>query len=169
MASGVGTARHYSLREMGLPGDRRKVSLETLADKEISRHGHGLGSIRLFSETRLQHKARREAGRFREVLVDDIPDEVVEHLFEQWIARQLSQCKLTRFQRAVYEMNLRGLSVAEIAGQVGQSRQRISAILSDTRHTVRNRPRDKYDGLEQVYWQEVRRYVYRKPRHPWNG
>jgi hypothetical protein len=169
MASGVGTARRNDLQEMGLDGDRRKVSLETLADREIGKHGHSLGSIRLFREIRLQHKAQREAKQSREVLVDDIPNEVLEHLFEQWIARQLSQCKLTRFQRAVYEMNLRGLSVAEIAAQVGQSRQRISAILSDTRHTVRNRPCDKYDGLEQVYWQEVRRYIYRKPRYAWNG
>jgi len=146
----------------------RQATPEDLANAELSAHGFALGNVRLFTETGLQVKIRREARRFPEICVDDIPSEILEYLFDRWIARHLSGCRLTRLQRAVYELHLRGLSITEIAEQMGQSRQCVQTTLLIAQEQRRQRRPDKYDGLQEVYWQEVRRHIYRKPRRGWN-
>jgi DNA-directed RNA polymerase specialized sigma24 family protein len=170
MANRVRGARREEgeARAAGVQGGKRKISLEALADRELSAQGFNLEDTKLFTEKGLQRKAWREARQWPEICADDIPEQVLEYLFDQWVAQQLSGCRLTRPQRAVYELHLRGLSIAEIAAGTGQNRQQVSTMILLARKQARKRRPSNYDGLQEVYWQEVRRHIYRKPRHGWN-
>jgi hypothetical protein len=156
------------LHAEGMGVGRKQEALEALANAELRAHCFALENARLFTEAGLQRKIRSDARRSQEICVDDIPSEILDYLFDQWIASQLSGCRLTRLQRVVYELHLRGLSIMEIANQTGQSRRHVPTTLRIAREQARKRQPDKYDGLQEVYWQEVRRHIYRKPRHGWN-
>ena len=140
------------------------ADLEAQADQILSAHGSELDGARLFSEKRLLRKMRRELDYRPHVAEDDPPEEVIGYLIERHISQALQVTGLTRLQLKVYELFLRGVSISEITRRLKLSPQRIRMALQTARSHAR-KTRGKYDGLYEVYWSEVRRYVYRKPRN----
>ncbi|MDO8585572.1 MAG: hypothetical protein Q7T82_00880 [Armatimonadota bacterium] len=142
-----------------------KQSLEAQADERLSEHGFALGNIRLFTERKLLRKILREAEWAPRTAEDGLPDEVFDYLIERHMSH-IKAAGLTRLQLRIYELFLRGMAVTEIASRLRLSRQRVSKAIQAARSEALKR-RSKYEGLQEVYWREVRRYVYRKPRHGW--
>jgi hypothetical protein len=144
--------------------DEEHGDLEGLADAELSAHGFMLGKVKLFTEKRLLRKITREENRAPDVSDDDLPNEVLEYLIERRVSQVIRGAGLTRLQRTVYGLYLRGLTVTQITDKIGLSRQRVSIAVLMARDKVR-KTRDPHEGLQEVYWSEVRRPIYRKPRH----
>ena len=140
------------------------AELESLADAELSAHGFMLGEVRLFTERRLLRKMTRDYSRAPDLHDDDLPGQVLDYLIDRRISQVTRGAGLTGLQRTVYGLHLRGLSVTQITEEVGLSRQRVSIAILMARDQIR-KTRDPYEGLQEVYWREVRRPIYRKPRH----
>ena len=139
------------------------AEVEAMADELLSRNHFTSDGTRIFTERQLMRKIRDEFGWVPEAPLDGLPPEAIEYLIERHIALLLKNIKLTRFQREAYVLHLQGWAASDIAAHIGISRQRVDdAILFARGETLR--VRDKYAGLHEVYWREVHRHIYRKPR-----
>ena len=143
-----------------------EASLQKAADELLAKEGFTLGDIPLLTERGLFRKIRREINRAPVLAEDALPEQVCEYLIERYIRQLGKDKKLTRMQLKVYELFLRRLPLSDIAQRVGLTRQRVRHALQTARNHADN-AQGKCDGLQQIYWREVRRYVYRKPRHAW--
>ncbi|MDO8682389.1 MAG: hypothetical protein Q7N50_02770 [Armatimonadota bacterium] len=141
-----------------------KVSLEDAADGMLADCEFMPGDTQLFTERQLIRKIKRDIARAPAAEPEGIPNEVAEYLIDRHISLLLKNARLTKFQRRVYSLYLRGGSPSEIARESGISRQRVANAILTARQEVSAR-RNKYAGLHEVYWKEVRRHIYRKPRH----
>lgn len=136
---------------------------EAMADDLLGRNRFTSDRTRIFTELQLMRKIKDEFHLLPEAPLDGLPPEAIEYLIERHIALLLKNIKLTRFQREAYGLHLQGWAASDIAGHIGISRQCVNdAILFARGETLR--VRDKYAGLYEVYWREVHRYIYRKPR-----
>ena len=143
-----------------------EASLESAADELLAKEGFALGDIPLLTERGLLRKMRREMDRAPVLPEDALSEQECEYLIERYIRQLGKDKKLTRMQLRVYELFLRRLPLSDIAQRLGLTRQRVRHALQTARSHEDNK-QGKYDGLQQIYWREVRRYVYRKPRHAW--
>jgi hypothetical protein len=126
-----------------------------------------LDGVRIYSERDLVRKIKKEMQRLPNVGPDDLPDEVTEYLIDRHIESVIRGVALSGLQTSVYTMHLRGFTVNDIARQLRVSRQRVSSVILQVKRAVAARRNDKYAGLYEVYWREVNRYIYRKPRLDW--
>ena len=155
----IGTAAQTGteVEEMG------NAEVEAIADELIGRNSFMSDGTRILTERQLMRKIKDEFRCLPEVPLDGLPPDAIEYVIERHIALLLKNIKLTGFQREAYVLHLQGWAASDIAAHVGISRQRVNdAILFARRETLR--VRDKYAGLHEVYWREVHRYIYRKPR-----
>lgn len=128
----------------------------------------GGASIGLYSEKQLARKIRDEDARLPVVREWDALPTLADHLFRRLAGRIVREFGLTRLESRVCRLLLDGNSPSDAAGILGMSRQRFARLLLRVRAAVEKRlRRDRYYGLHEVYWQEVNRYIYRKPRLHW--
>lgn len=135
---------------------------EAEADELLA--GETLDGIRVLTERQLLRKIREEISRLPEARVDQLSAQVVDYIMSRREEQLLCRVKLSRPQREAFCLSLRGHAPSDISKRVGISRPRVVVALFDASQQIK-RSRDKYEGLWEVYWSEVHRHVYRKPRH----
>lgn len=119
----------------------------------------------VYAENQLDRKMRRERSKLP-VLSEDTPsDEFCRCVGRQHVSALLRTAKLTPLERKVFMLGLHGASLSQTANLLGISRQRMCYTAACLKKKMQIAARDKYYGLHEVYWREVRRYVYRKPAH----
>jgi DNA-directed RNA polymerase specialized sigma24 family protein len=121
-------------------------------------------SIRTYSESQLFRKIRDEKQRWPVVDEDTPSEQMCRHVRIRHLAALMKAAKLTPVQRKAFILCLNGASVRDLANILRISGPRVYRLLSVMRRKLSNARTDRYYGLHEVYWQEVRRYVYRKPR-----
>jgi hypothetical protein len=137
---------------------QRDLELERLADEMLARSN---GRAPALTQAQLFRKMKRDAARAAEIDPIGLPDAVWEYLLERHISQRLKGLRLTRIQRMIYAAHLRGLPLTDIADLFAVSRQTIHRSLRRARAEESSRAADKYAGWQEVYWQEVHRYIYR--------
>ena len=137
--------------------------LEREADRLLAEHGMRLDGAQLYTQKGLLQKITRELRRLPEAEPDGLSARASEFLMGRFIQSRLDSAGLSGARRSVYALRLRGLTISEIAALTGLSRQCVLNTTSLAKRKDR-RSSDRYAGLHEVYWREVRRYVYRKPR-----
>jgi DNA-binding CsgD family transcriptional regulator len=142
--------------------DRREKTMQQL-EEEADGILEGLdGSMRVYSEKQLARKIRLEECRMPVVGETDLPAEVADYLLACQLRHMIETARLTRLQGAVMGCVLMGWSAEEIASRFGIALQKVKRALKAARRRIAQRG-SHYDGLYEVYWSEVHRYVYRKP------
>ena len=129
----------------------------------------GGAKIGLYSERQLARKMRDESTRLSHIAEAEFPTIASAFLFERLVIRVLWESGLSALERKVCGMLLSGYTRSEIARRLGMSKQRVGYLFLRIRAAIEARPRyDPYFGLYEVYWAEVNRYIYRKPRLVWD-
>lgn len=119
------------------------------------------GEMRTYTDRHLARKMRLERLRLPELNELSTPSEAESYLFEQEIRSMVDTGRLTKLQGAILMLVFEGISILGISLQFGLTPHRVRQVLKAARKrlTTGGSP---YDGLYEVYWQEVNRYVYRK-------
>jgi len=117
--------------------------------------------VKCYTEKQLSRKIRLEDKRLPESDGCYIPSEAYDYLLHSQIRLMVEGAKLSKLQASVLELALLGYRVKEIAEEYGISAKTIESALRSARFKL-SRTRSPYDGLYEVYWSEVHRYVYRK-------
>ena len=139
---------------------------EEIADAIIERCGGARAGI--YSERQMMRKMRDERSHLPKVAEIAHQPIVAEYILEKLTDRLLRESGLSRLERRMCILLLEGYSRLQAAGMLGISRQRGQQLFLRIRAVIEARPRrDPYHGLYEVYWQEVNRHVYRKPRLEW--
>lgn len=133
--------------------------LEEASDKLLSEQtGDG---ARCYTEKQLSRKIRLEDKRLPVSDGSYIPSEAYDYLLHSQMRLMVEGAKLTKLQASALELALLGYKAREIAEAYGISAKTIESALRAARSKL-SRSRSPYDGLYEVYWSEVHRYVYRK-------
>jgi DNA-binding CsgD family transcriptional regulator len=120
---------------------------------------------RIYDEQALVRKMRNELARLPEVREEQVPNDVIEYLIERHIEQKLDSARLSPREYVICGLHLLGCSPGEIASLLHLSRQHTRRLLKRALFKVaKRRKKSKYDGLYEVYWQEVNRTVYRPRR-----
>jgi hypothetical protein len=138
------------------------AEVELEADRLLA--GETLDGIRVLTERQLLRKIREEISRLPEARLDQLSAQVVDYMMQQHERQLLGCVKLSQSQKEAFCLSLRGLNPSDISRRVGVSRTRVVVALFDATQQIKRSP-DKYEGLWEVYYSEVHRNVYRKPRH----
>lgn len=137
-----------------------RQDVESAADAILLESGDG---VKIYSERALERKMRIEAKRMPDMEETSLPHVVIDYLLHSQIELLMGSAVLTRFQAAVLELAIQGWQPAQIADDFHIPLHIVKRTLSIARRKVSQR-RSCYDGLYQVYWQEVHRCIYRKHR-----
>lgn len=125
---------------------------------------HSGRSIRVYSEKQLDRKMRDEHARLPVVSEDAPSDRLCRSIELRYLAFVARTAKLSPIERKVFILGVNRASLRQIAAILGISRQRAAGLLFKVKCKLARVKRSKYYGLHEVYWQEVRRNIYRKPR-----
>jgi len=124
--------------------------------------------IGLYSERQLARKIRDESAYIPQLADATCPAVVKEYISKRLVYRVLWESGLTGLERRVCVLLLDGFSREAAARHLGITGQRVGHLLLRIRALIEARPRyDPYFGLHEVYWAEVNRHIYRKPRLEW--
>ena len=140
-------------------------TLEAEADRLLAEHSFELHDVRLFTQRRLERKIRNELRRLPHAGQETLPAVVCEYILERHIRLLLEGIDLSGLQRSTYALYVWGLRPSEIAGRLGVSPRRAARAIVAAGRAI-GAGRFRYAGLYEVYWSEVHRCVYRKPRRP---
>ena len=141
--------------------DKTRIELEEAADRIITELGDS--RQRIYSERQLARKIRLEEARMSEVEETSLPPLAVDYIIHEQARLLISAAKLNKLQGAVLILVLEGFSVIDISCKFSIPCCLVERELRRARNRIK-RARSPYDGLYEVYWSEVHRYVYRKPR-----
>jgi len=137
---------------------RRKLEQE--ADRLLTELVDG---TRPYTERQLARKIRLEESRLPETDETAVPQVVVDYLLKRQAELLASSARLSRLQAAALALALQGLSARQIAVRIRIPYGMVRRALRAARRRIASRP-SPYDGLYEVYWSEVNRYIYRKPK-----
>lgn len=141
--------------------DRRESTLQQMeqdADeilKKPDRH------TRTYTEKQLARKIRLEDRRMTVVDETSVPAVVVDYLLAGQLKLMVETARLTKLQAAVLGFSMLGWTTVEMAYYFDISPIRVKRARKSAQRRI-SRGGSPYDGLYEVYWSEVRRYVYRK-------
>jgi hypothetical protein len=116
---------------------------------------------RIYTEQQLERKIRLEQSRYSNQNVITIPNEAAEYLLRKQVELMVQSAKLSKLQGAILVLTLEGLTVHEIATSTKIPHHIVARTLRIARYRI-SKAHSPYDGLYEVYWNEVHRYVYRK-------
>lgn len=119
----------------------------------------------VYSEEQLNRKIRLEQRRMPVVSEDTPPDNFCHYVGARHVSLLMRNAKLSPLERKVFMLSLYGASLSQMANAAGVSRASISRTTAVIKRKLRSAVNDKYHGLHEVYWSEVRRHIYRKPAH----
>ncbi|MEN6371123.1 MAG: LuxR C-terminal-related transcriptional regulator [Armatimonadota bacterium] len=157
MGNGQGTLLKTKAGDDRYSADRQM--LEEAAD-ELLREAAG-GRKRVYTEKQLARKIRLESKRIPDAGECCLPTEALDYLLRKQIKLMIDCSRLSKLQAAVLFMILEGYSLTEIAQNYDISYDSVRRALRIARNKLSRRS-SPYDGLYEVYWSEVHRYIYRK-------
>ncbi|MEN6521256.1 MAG: sigma factor-like helix-turn-helix DNA-binding protein [Armatimonadota bacterium] len=157
MGNGQGTLLRAQAENGRHPADR--LLLEEAAD-EMLREEAG-GRKRVYTEKQLARKIRLESKRIPDAGECCLPAEALDYLLRKQISLMIDCSRLSKLQAAVLFMVSEGYSLTEIAKDFDISYDSVRRALRTARSRL-SRNNSPYDGLYEVYWSEVHRYIYRK-------
>jgi DNA-directed RNA polymerase specialized sigma24 family protein len=134
--------------------------LEETADQLLSESENGQ---RTYTERALARKIRLEERHLPEMNETAMPGPAIDYIQRRQMALLVDSARLTRPQAAVLTLALQGWDPCEIADEFSLPYEKVIRQLRIARARVENGG-SPYDGLYEVYWREVHRYVYRKGR-----
>ena len=140
--------------------DQARAELEETANQLLAELSDGEG--RVYTERQLARKMQLEAERMPEVEETASPSIVVDHILREHTKLLISSAKLNKLQAAVLTIALSGLRVVDIAIEYDIPYWLVDSTLRQAQIKLKNK-HSPYDGLYEVYWSEVHRYVYRVP------
>jgi len=120
-------------------------------------------SARIYTEKALTRKIRLERSRQFDFDETALPDSAAHYILKSHIKIAISSAHLTKFQSAVVALEMMGWSAADISEHFNLPYYKITRAIRIARRKIR-RGSSPYDGLWEVYWSEVRRRGYRRPR-----
>lgn len=138
---------------------KTQEQLEEAADNLLAEISDG---PRVYTEHALARKIRLEHERIATEETDELETPVValDYLLVKQVRLMIESAKLTKLQAAVLSLILYGWDPADVAERFGISYDRALRLLRIAMMRV-ERGGSPYDGLYEVYWSEVHRYVYR--------
>lgn len=142
------------------PPIETEESLEELADEILAKLDDG---PRTYSERALSRKIRRENARLPEVEETEVPCVVVDYLLQKQIQLLIDSCKISRTQASILALSIHGWKVIDISLEFKIPYPTVLQLIERTRRKLAQ-TRSPYDGLYEVYWGEVNRYIYRRPQ-----
>lgn len=160
MASGSGTGEKGSVKKTR--GSFARTGPEAAVDAMTVGEENG---TRIYSEQSLARKMRIEAERSEVIHETAMPDAAANYLLSQQIWHYVKTRALTRLQASVLSLSLRGWGARDIASEFRIPYSAVERALRVAKWRIA-RGESKYDGLYEVYWREVHRYIYRKRRTP---
>jgi hypothetical protein len=116
---------------------------------------------RIYTEKQLARKTRLERMKLPDLDDTTMPTEAAEYLLRGQIELMVQSARLSKFQGAVLTLALEGQTMQEIATSSKIPYHTIARTIRIARSRVA-KVHSPYDGLYEVYWHEVHRYVYRK-------
>ena len=134
--------------------------LENEADRLLRETNDG---VRTYTERQLARKIRLETPKLPEIEETALPNEAVEYLLRRQVELLVDSARLSRLQAAVLSLALQGWSTRQISARFGIPYTTTKRLLASGRRRIARSP-SPYDGLYEVYWSEVHRYVYRRRR-----
>lgn len=143
--------------------DRRtqdRILLEEAADI-LLREAADDERKRVYTERQMARKMRLESKRILEAGECCLPTEVTDYLLKKQIRLMIDCSRLSKLQAAVLCLTVEGHSLGEIAGNFEIPYDSVQRALRVARRKL-SRNNSPYDGLYEVYWSEVHRYIYRK-------
>ncbi|MCE5321995.1 hypothetical protein LLG46_01630 [bacterium] len=111
-----------------------------------------------YTQVQLDRKIRSENRRMPRIDECAISSEVVEDMLDRILDELIDVSRLTAFQEIVLRLSVSGLTVANIASNLGLSRARTAKALKIARSKTRAAyEQGKYAGWYEVYLSEVNR------------
>lgn len=141
--------------------EKARIDLEEVADRLLA-ETHGPGR-RAYTERQLARKIRLEDRRMIEVEETSLPTVVVDYILREHARLLVSSAVLSKLQAAVLTLSIRGLRPIDIAAEFGVPYWLVDRALRQARARLMDGS-SPYEGLYEVYWSEVHRYIYRRPR-----
>ncbi len=133
---------------------------EEIADSFLSPQSK---DVRIYTEQALARKIRQERRRMQDFDETAIPESAAAYILKRQIELTIASAGLTRFQAAVMTMAMMGWNATDIAARFGLPYHKILRALRISRRKIK-KGSSPYYGLWEVYWSEVMRRGYRKPR-----
>lgn len=141
----------------GLADKATHEQLESAADALLAEMDDG---AKTYTEKALARKIRIEDKRLDELEELATPKVAIDYLMISQVQLLINSAKLTKLQGAMLVMALYGWDPNDISHKFNLPYDRVIRLLRITRGRVA-RGGSPYDGLYEVYWSEVHRYVYR--------
>jgi CRP-like cAMP-binding protein len=135
-------------------------SFEEAADSIISRN---MENTRIYTEKALARKIRLEQKHMLDFDDTALPESAAHYILKSHIRLTVSSAGLTKFQSAVTTLAMMGWSPRDIADHFELPYHKIIRALRIAQRKIKHGT-SPYHGLWEVYWSEVRRRGYRKPR-----
>lgn len=136
------------------------AQLEETADSLVAKETQ---YARIYSEKALARKIRLERSRTLDFDETALPDSAAHYILKSHIKIAISSAPLTKFQSAVIALEMMGWSAKDISERFRLPYHKIIRTIRIARRKI-SRGVSPYDGLWEVYWSEVRRRGYRRPR-----
>ncbi len=129
----------------------------------------GGSSIGVYTEKQLSRKIRDEDKQIPNVPEEQAPSSVGAYIFERSALQFIRSARLNRTESIACAMMFAGFKLCDIAGRLHIHRNKVARIKKRLRSALISlQYLDQYYGLWEVYWQEVNRHIYRKPRMEWD-
>jgi DNA-binding NarL/FixJ family response regulator len=141
-----------------LAADEGLIELEEAANILLSAAaglGHKSG---VYTQVQLDRKIRNENNRLPETDECAVPSETAEYLLERQLDDLLDVSGLTTFEEIIFRLRFTGMTMKDIAGELGLDPLRTVLALKTARRKVRTAYEEgKYAGWYEVYLSEVNR------------
>lgn len=154
------------MRKRNVTMNEKDAELERKADWLLARAGKD-PEYPAYSERGLKRRVRAFEVSL-ETLQEEIQDDgnLSQMDMQNWVSRDLESSDLSKLDLLVLSLRKIGCTHREIAERLGISHQTVNFHLKNCRKIMkRSVERSPFAGLPHVYWQEVHRFVYRKPAH----
>ncbi|MEN6357852.1 MAG: hypothetical protein ABFD83_12310 [Armatimonadota bacterium] len=134
------------------------IDLEDVANTMLSTavgFGYNTGA---YTQVQLDRKIRDENRRLPQIDEYAVPAEVMDYIFERQLDDLIGVSEVTAFQEIVFRLSVAGLTIKNIAANLGLSTSRTAAALRTARRKVRAAYEEgEYAGWYEVYLSEVNR------------
>ena len=135
-----------------------RKELEEAADALLRTAGALSRRNGIYTKSQLERKTRNDHRRAPRVSACELPQDVVDYLFERQIDDLLEASGLTALQEIVFRLCAGGLTCSDIAATLGIKHRAIAIRLRAARRKVRwAYNQGRYAGWYEVYLSEVRR------------
>lgn len=134
------------------------TTIEEVADELLLQDG---SDVRVYTERQLARKMRLEKDRLQDVEETAIPVEAADYLVRRQVELMTESGGLTKLQSAVLAHVIDGWQLIDIARHYGMGLDRLKRQYRIALERI-ERGGSPWDGLYEVYWREVHRYVYRR-------